>query len=217
MAGERRASGVVGVVLAGGRATRFDGRPKGLEVVGATRIVDRVADALAPLCEALLLVADAPQAAQWLPAARVVGDVRPGLGSLGGLHAALAHARAPVLAVAWDMPFVTTPLLAALRDAGRTGACAVRPMHRDGRVEPLCAYYDARCLDVAERLLDAGERRARALGDAVGAVGAVALQGAALDALGDPEVLLSSVNTADDLARARARIASLPSLPAPPR
>ncbi len=195
--------GVTGVILAGGGATRFGGRPKGLETVGGSRIVDRVADALAPCCDSLLLVASAPDAGDWLPGVRAVGDPRPALGSLGGLHAALAHARAPVLVVAWDMPFVTPALLGALRSLAASGARAARPVHPDGGVEPLCAYYAADCLHDVERLLDAGERRARALGDAVGAA---ALRGAALAALGDPRVLLSSVNTPDDLAWARALV-----------
>ncbi|MEY4608770.1 MAG: MobA-like transferase domain, partial [Gemmatimonadota bacterium] len=35
-----------GVILAGGGATRFGGRPKGLEVVAGERIIDRVARGL---------------------------------------------------------------------------------------------------------------------------------------------------------------------------
>ena len=192
---------LTGVILAGGRASRFDGRPKGLETVGGIRLVDRVAAALRPMCDALLLVAHAPDAPSWLPDVHVVGDVHPAMGALGGLHAALWHARTPVLVVAWDMPFVTPALLGALRDLGRFGARAAVPTHPDGHAEPLCAYYDAACLHDAEALLRAGERRATALG---AAVGAATLDGARLEAHGDPRVLLSSVNTPDDLARADA-------------
>ena len=34
-----------GAILAGGRAVRMGGKPKGLELVGGRRILDRVADA----------------------------------------------------------------------------------------------------------------------------------------------------------------------------
>lgn len=196
---------VTGVILAGGRATRFGGRPKGLEPVGGVRILDRVAAALAAASDTLLLVAHAPDAAGWLPGVRVVADVHPGLGSLGGLHAALAHAAAPVLVVAWDMPFVTPALLRALRALGEAGARAVLPTHPDGHPEPLCAYYDASCGDVALRLLRDGERRARALGEAVHAA---ALDGPRLAAHGDPRTMLLSVNTPADLARADAHAAT---------
>ncbi|MFM8780507.1 MAG: molybdenum cofactor guanylyltransferase, partial [Gemmatimonadota bacterium] len=81
-----------GVILAGGGATRFGGRPKGLELVAGERIIDRVARALRMVTDDLLLVANAPDAARWLPGVRTVADVRLGEGALGGLHAALTCA-----------------------------------------------------------------------------------------------------------------------------
>ncbi|MDQ8155527.1 MAG: NTP transferase domain-containing protein, partial [Gemmatimonadota bacterium] len=85
-------AGCVGVILAGGGATRFGGEPKGLRVVDGSRIIDRVADALRGAADELLLVANDPGAAAWLPGVRALPDVRRGDGALGGLHAALTHA-----------------------------------------------------------------------------------------------------------------------------
>jgi molybdopterin-guanine dinucleotide biosynthesis protein A len=189
--------------MAGGRASRFGGDPKGLAVVGASRIVDRVADALHEVADALLVIAHAPDAHRWLPGVPVRGDVHVDRGALGGLHAALVHAATDVLVVAWDMPFVTAPLLRALLDARRAppDPAAVLPVHPDGHGEPLCAFYGARCAPVAERLLQQGERRAGALADAVHAR---RLAPSALSAFGEPRTLLLSVNTPADLARAHA-------------
>ena len=78
-----------GVILAGGQATRFGGVPKGLARVHGERIIDRVAGALRESADDLLLVANDAAAASWLPGVRVECDLRPGLGSLGGLHSAL--------------------------------------------------------------------------------------------------------------------------------
>ena len=199
----------VGAILAGGAARRFGGRPKGLEEVGGRRIIDRVADALRPSAHPLLIVAGDPAADAWLPDARRVDDPRPGLGSLGGLYAALVHAAgAPVLVVAWDMPFVPPALLGALRAVGDAHAHvdAVLPEGATGP-EPLCAWYGPRCAEAARRLLDAGERRARALGEAMRAsalpLGAVARHG-------DPAVMFLGVNTPADLERARALAAAAP-------
>lgn len=206
------ARATTGVILAGGAAARLGGRPKGLERVGGARIVDRVADALRATCDHLLLVANAADAADWLPDVRVVADLRPGLGSLGGLHAALAHAGGAVLVVAWDMPFVPAALLAALRDAG-AHASAVVACGPGGHVEPLCAWYGAECAAVAGRLLDAGERRAGALADAVGAA---RLPADVVARSGDPRRIFLSVNTPADLARARAlaAVTEAPTTPA---
>jgi molybdenum cofactor guanylyltransferase len=97
-----------GVILAGGGASRFGGRPKGLERVGGARIIDRVAGALQPVTDDLLLIANDPLAAEWRAGLRVAGDVLQNVGSVAGIHAALVHAGGPALVVAWDMPFVGT-------------------------------------------------------------------------------------------------------------
>lgn len=102
-----------GVILAGGGATRFGGRPKGLELVAGERIIDRVARALRMVTDDLLLVANAPDAARWLPGVRTVADVRPGEGALGGLHAALTCA-------ADDVRVATV-------DEGRAPTCSSSP------------------------------------------------------------------------------------------
>jgi molybdopterin-guanine dinucleotide biosynthesis protein A len=158
-------------------------------------MIDRVAESLGAVADEVVLVANAPDAHAWLPGVRVERDVLPGLGALGGLHAAIAHARDAALVVAWDMPFVTAPLLRELRDVGLAGVDAAVAVGPDG-AEPLCALYTRRCLDVAARLLDSGVRRARALGEAV--------RCATVDAArhGDPRALLLSVNTPADLATA---------------
>jgi molybdopterin-guanine dinucleotide biosynthesis protein A len=204
-----------GVVLAGGRARRLDGRAKGLEHVGGRRIVDRVAHALRQVSDDLLLAATDPAAAGWLPDARVVRDVVPDAGPLGGLHAALRTIEGGALVVAWDMPFVPASLLGELRAEGeRTGAAAVVPERdAEGRVEPLCAWYAERCAADAEAALAAGER---AMGAFVARVGARRLPHSRVVDWGDPDRLFLNVNTADALAWADA-LARGDAPPAPPR
>lgn len=188
-----------GVILAGGGATRFGGRPKGLESVGGTRIVDRVAAALRASSDTLLLVANDPAASAWLPGVRVMPDARRGDGALGGVHAALTHSGTDILLVAWDMPFVPSALLRALRERGeRLAVDAVLPESAgSGRgVEPLCAWYSARCLPAVTAALDAGDRRVIAFHDAV----RVARLGHdEVAGFGDPSRLFSNVNTPGDL------------------
>lgn len=190
---------VTGVILAGGAAHRFAGDPKGLTRVAGRRIIDRVAAALRPATDRLLLLANDPRADGWLAGVPAVGDLEPGGGSLEGIRSALLRAGTDVLVVAWDMPFVATALLSALRSAAADGAPAVLPEGPHG-VEPLCAFYAASCLPVADELLAAGERRARALAARVGAVSLPADQVARC---GDPRILFHNVNRPADLAAAR--------------
>lgn len=193
---------VAGAVLAGGGATRFEGRPKGLARVGGARILDRLVDVFdEALGAAPLLVANAPDAPTWRPDLRVVADVRPGMGSLGGIYTAVVEAPAPVVCVAWDMPFVTPGLVRALAD-GLAEWDAFLP-ESDGRrgVEPLCAAYGPACAAAIAASLEAGDLRAIGFHRAV-RVGRLPLE--AVRRLGDPARLFFNINTADDLARADA-------------
>lgn len=192
---------VTGVILAGGRASRYGGAAKGLEAVGGARIVDRVATALASVSDSLLLVANDPDADGWLPGVRRVADVMPGLGTLGGIHAALAHAGGPILLVAWDLPFVPASLLAQLRVLGESeGADAAVPESDSKRgLEPTCAYYTGSCLGPIETRLAAGDRRVVAFYDDVRVA---RLPAERVARHGEPARIFLNVNTPDDLARA---------------
>jgi molybdopterin-guanine dinucleotide biosynthesis protein A len=191
---------VRGAILAGGGATRFGGRPKGLELVGGERILDRLAaEMMSALGTPPLLVANRPEAATWRPDLRLVTDVRPGLGSLGGIYTAVLEAPAPVVCVAWDMPFVSAELVRSLAD-GLNGDDAVLPQsHRPRGVEPLCAAYGPACREAIAASLDAGDLRAIGFHARI-RVGILPL--AEVARRGDPALLFYNVNTADDLAHA---------------
>jgi molybdopterin-guanine dinucleotide biosynthesis protein A len=191
---------VRGAILAGGGATRFGGKPKGLELVGGERILDRLARVMtAALGEPPLLVANAPDAGRWRPDLRAVSDVQPGFGALGGIYTAVMTAPAPVVCVAWDMPFVSETLIRALA-SGLEQHDAMLPQS-DGRrgVEPLCAAYGPACRDAIAASLAAGDLRAIGFHDRI-RVGILPLE--QVRALANPDFLFFNVNTADDLARA---------------
>jgi len=200
-----------GAVLAGGAARRYGGTPKGLLTVGGRRILDRIVDAVHAVTGALpLLIADAPDAQSWRPDLQTLPDTRPGFGTLGGLYTAVTvTAPAPVLCVAWDMPFVPESLLHALIDRMATGEGAgggaydaVLPESTGPRgLEPLCAIYARACAPAIARRLESGDLRAIAFHADV-RVGIVPL--AEVRRFGDPDELFFNVNTPDDLARAEA-------------
>jgi molybdopterin-guanine dinucleotide biosynthesis protein A len=191
---------VHGAILAGGGATRFEGKPKGLELVGGERILDRLARVMeGALGTPPLLVANASDASTWRPDLRTVTDVRPGFGALGGIYTAVVSAPAPVVCVAWDMPFVSESLIQALAH-GLTQYDAMLPQS-DGRrgVEPLCAAYGPACAEAISASLDEGDLRAIGFHRRI-QVGILPL--AQVRTLAEPDLLFFNVNTADDLARA---------------
>jgi molybdopterin-guanine dinucleotide biosynthesis protein A len=191
---------VRGAILAGGAATRFAGKPKGLELVGGRRILDRLVDVFLEALGSLpLLVANDPQAGAWRPDLAVLPDVRPGGGSLGGLYTAVTAGAAPVVCVAWDMPFVPAGLVRRLA-AGLTAADAVVPASDNRRgVEPMCAGYGPACGPAIAAAIAAGDLRAIAFHSAVRTC---ILPADAVASFGDPSTLFFNVNTQDDLTQA---------------
>jgi molybdopterin-guanine dinucleotide biosynthesis protein A len=189
-----------GVILAGGQASRYGGKPKGLERVHGERVIDRVAKVLGSVADSLLIIANDPDAPSWLPGVRTESDVLPGIGSLGGIHAALVHAQTAVIVVAWDMPFVPEGLLAELRALGED-ADVVAPESGSSRrgLEPLCAYYSLACIAPIERSIDADDRRVIGFFDQV-RVARLGIE--SVTKYGDPDRLFMNVNSPDELALA---------------
>jgi len=191
---------VRGAILAGGAASRMAGAPKGLLEVGGRRILDllvsRFEEALGGLP---LLVANAPDAETWRPDLRVVADRRPGAGTLGGLLTAVLEAPAPVVCVAWDMPFVPVGLLRELATGlDEADVCIPASGSRRG-LEPLCAGYGPACGPAMAAALDRGDLRAIAFHDSVRVQ---VLPESSVRVFGAPERLFFNVNTADELVQA---------------
>jgi molybdopterin-guanine dinucleotide biosynthesis protein A len=138
-------------VLAGGRATRLEGRVKAMLPVGGRPILTRLLDEIRHLDADVIVVArDAAPFAEF--DVRVVKDRPEAEGAMGGLYTALVTASTPhVLVVAGDLPFVTAGFLRHLVSL-RDGADVVAPRDESGW-HPLCACYDRRlAADLAGRL-----------------------------------------------------------------
>jgi molybdopterin-guanine dinucleotide biosynthesis protein A len=154
-----------GVLVAGGRAARMGGAPKGLLRVNGEPIAARSLALFRRLFgRALVVTNDAtPYAALGAPC---VPDVLAGRGAPGGLHAALAAAETPwVFAAGCDMPFLDARAISFLA-ARRAGADAVLVRTAAG-LEPLHAFWSRACLPTLEALLAAGQPSFRDLARAV--------------------------------------------------
>jgi molybdopterin-guanine dinucleotide biosynthesis protein A len=178
----------------------MDGQPKGLLKVGGQRILDRLVDAFLEAFGSLpLLVANAPEARDWRGDLRVVADIRPGAGTLGGLYTAVVEAPAPVVCVAWDMPFVPAGLLAALGAQLAEHDVAIPASGGPRGVEPLSAGYGPASGPAMANALERGDLRAIGFHEAVRVR---VLSASEISQFGDPERIFFNVNTADDLRRA---------------
>lgn len=167
--------------------------------MGGERILDRLVDVMtAALGAPPLLVANSPDAPSWRPDLRVVADLRPG-GALGGLYTAVVEAPAPVVCVAWDMPFIPSGLVAELARMLAEHDAVLPESGGPRGAEPLCAAYGPACREAMASNLDAGDFRAVGFHQRI-TVGILPL--AEVRRFGEPELLFFNVNTPDDLARA---------------
>jgi molybdopterin-guanine dinucleotide biosynthesis protein A len=190
---------VTAAILAGGRASRFDGTDKSALVIGGSRIIDRELAALSPVAREILIVSNDAARYQALNIP-VIGDRIPGAGPLGGIYTALLAARHRwVLIVACDMPFVSTMLFETLVGAIDDDADAVVPRSPRG-LEPLCAAYSQHAAPILKRRLDAHQWR---VGEMITELRVREISGGALAGLDDDGRLFENVNTPHDYARAQ--------------
>lgn len=146
------------IVLAGGRAERAGGKEKYFFRYRGRTFIERMIETLSAVVDEIIVVArDEEQCRRFSPieGIRCVGDIRKGIGPIGGLHAGVRHARGETLFVtACDMPFVKAEVIRYLFDLIE-GYDAVVPCWDGDRLEPLHAVYRREAL--AEYLEDERE------------------------------------------------------------
>jgi molybdopterin-guanine dinucleotide biosynthesis protein A len=139
-----------GIVLAGGHSSRL-GTDKAFVNVNGQSLIKQIVAKLNSLSDDLIIVTDSPEKYNHLEA-RLVGDIYPGRGALGGIYSGLrAAANAYSLIVACDMPFLDLNLLRYMILLAR-GHDVVIP-RIEGLTEPLHAIYSKSCLEPIDRLL----------------------------------------------------------------
>jgi molybdenum cofactor guanylyltransferase len=153
-----------GIVLAGGRSTRFGGKEKSLEVVEGKRMICRAVDAIrGAVDDVVISVRDERQRdllSPFLPGYRFVFDEVEGIGPLAGVYSGLREAKGDyAVVVACDMPFISAAAIELLFRRAEGHDAAV-PRHENGLVEPLHAVYRREpMLEAVRESIAAGEGR----------------------------------------------------------
>ncbi len=135
--------GVTGVILAGGKSTRY-GTNKAFAEVQGVRLIERTIRVLGEVFQRLLLVTNTPQEYEYLDLP-MVGDLIMGLGPFGGIHTGLEIIRDEAgFFVACDMPFLRADFLRYM--IGLRGDYDAVVPRVNWMVEPLHALYTKKCL-----------------------------------------------------------------------
>jgi len=141
---------ITGIILAGGKNLRMGKNKAFLEIKGQ-RIIDRTKQLFVDLFDEVFLVANSPLDYLDLNL-RVVSDLFPEGGALGGIYSGLFHAsHSHAFVAACDMPFLNKALISHL-SALSPGYDIVIPKTEDGW-QPLHAVYSQKCLPFMEDLL----------------------------------------------------------------
>ncbi|MGA8301734.1 MAG: molybdenum cofactor guanylyltransferase [Terriglobales bacterium] len=176
----------------GGKSTRM-GRNKAFIDFQGEILLARAIRTLTESCGEVTIVGDPRIFARY---GRVISDIFPNCGPLGGIHAALTDARAELnLMLAVDMPFVTAELVKFLFDAAGDTQAAVTVPRTSRGLQPLCAVYRREFAGVAEQALKAGNYKIDA---AFAEVSIRVIAEPELAAAGFSETSFFNVNTPED-------------------
>jgi molybdopterin-guanine dinucleotide biosynthesis protein A len=179
---------VSAVILAGGESRRM-GHDKAFIDFGGAPLIERVIERAQPLCAEMIIVTNDTDAYARF-GYRIVTDVYPGKGSLGGIFSGLQAAREHyALVVACDMPFLNTGLLNHLislapqfdaviprgqdpsgrvsrssrgdrPESGKRSRRADRPIAKETNLHPMHAVYSKNCLPAIQERLLHNDLRA---------------------------------------------------------
>jgi molybdopterin-guanine dinucleotide biosynthesis protein A len=147
------------IILAGGKSIRF-GHDKILERIGNTNLLEKVISLVDPISKDIIIVTAKERALTRItkhPKVKIVNDIFPGQGSLGGIYTGLVKSDSFYnLVVAADMPFLNESLLRHMIKV-TDGYDFVLP--RVGKwYEPLHAIYSKNCVDPINSILEKGKK-----------------------------------------------------------
>ena len=131
------------------------GEDKALKLFLRRPLVQRVIDRVSPIADELIVTTNHPKDYSILQA-RLVSDLKPDRGALGGLYTAIASAAHPIVAVvACDMPFASIKLIEGMIRFLVQREADVVIAKSEGGYEPFHAVYRrGTCLPAIESAID---------------------------------------------------------------
>jgi len=145
---------MTGVILAGGESNRM-GKNKAFIEINGKRIIDRTVSLFRKIFDDVLLVTNTPLDYIELNV-RIVTDLVPGKGSLGGIYTGLFFSSSPkAFFVGCDMPFLDRRVIHYFLSLAQTADIVVQ--RTKDYWQPLHAIYPRTLLKPIERLLHQGE------------------------------------------------------------
>jgi len=132
------------------------GEDKALKPFLGRPLIQRVVDRLSPIADELIVTTNRPEEYSFLQT-RLIPDLIPDRGALGGLYTAIASAAHPIVAVvACDMPFASARLIEAMSSLMVQKEVDVVIIKSEYGYEPLHAIYRREtCLPAIKSAIEA--------------------------------------------------------------
>jgi molybdopterin-guanine dinucleotide biosynthesis protein A len=188
------------IILAGGKSTRF-GHDKVLERIGNTSLLEQVISHVNPISKDIIIVTAKGRAFAQLanrPKIKIISDIMPEQGSLGGIYTGLVKSESFYnLVVAADMPFLNETLLRYMIKNAK-GYDFILP-RINNIYEPLHAVYSKNCIAPIKSLLEQGKKTIIELFDYVKVKFVEAKE---IDRFDPKHISFFNINTRDDKERA---------------
>lgn len=137
-----------GIIIAGGKATRLNGIPKGLIRVDAKPIIEHLIDIIHPYCKKIMIIAN-DRAYHYLQNVQIFSDIIKDIGPIGGIYTGLYYSDAHQnIILSCDMPYLSDKIIQKFIENKDKGNIIVSKT--DNEIHPLCAIYSKKVLPVIE-------------------------------------------------------------------
>ncbi len=153
---DHRVSDIAAFILAGGASKRM-GRDKAFLTLGGSTLLERAIGLVNSITRNVTIIGNAAKFGAY---GRVMEDIYPGCGPLGGIHTALRQTRAELnLMIALDTPFIEEKFLHLLVSTARGCGAVVTVPQTYRQLHPLCAVYRSDFVSLCEEALAQGQNK----------------------------------------------------------
>lgn len=189
------------IILAGGKSLRF-GHDKILERFDNTNLLEQVISHIEPISREIIIVTAKERTFARLanrPKIKIVNDIFPGQGSLGGIYTGLVKSESFYnLVVAADMPFLNGQLLRYMIKVA-DGYDFILPRVNEW-YEPLHAIYSKNCINPIKSILDEGKK---VIVELFNYIKVRFIEAEEIDRFDPKHLSFFNINTKEDLERAK--------------
>lgn len=151
--GFKNSSKMSAIILAGGKAKRFNGENKAFLKIGSKTIIESIIFKLVDIFDELIVVTNKFDLFGY--PVKMVRDIEPNMGSLCGLYSGLINSKTKYnFIVACDMPFINIELIKYMQSICE-GYDVVIPKI-DLKYQTLHAIYSLNCIYLIKKQLESG-------------------------------------------------------------